>query len=136
MKKVDDKDIKVVKKKKKNENENYTDDEGDYRPLRPMGPLDQLFEKAEKGENMTNEQITQFVAEAGGIDVGPEDSIYSSSGCVSEQLNVVAITDAFANAYIPLPDRIKNIKSCINIKTTDDKCFLYCHLLNRAVSTQ
>ena len=53
-----------------------------------------------------------------------------SSGCKNEQINVVPIVNAFANAYIELPQRIKNTKSCVNIKNQDKKCFLYCHLLH------
>ena len=33
--------------------------------------------------------------------------------------------------YIELPDKLKNpMKSLINIKNNDDKCFLWCHIRN------
>ena len=59
-----------------------------------------------------------------------EDTLYTSSGCKSEQINVIPIVNAFANGYIELPTRIKNSKSCVNIKNNDEKCFLWCHLLH------
>ena len=31
-----------------------------------------------------------------------------------------------ARSYIPLPDWIQNRNATINIKNTDDKCFIYC----------
>ena len=39
------------------------------------------------------------------------------------------IVNAFANGYIELPQKIKNTKSCVNIKNKDSKCFLWSHLL-------
>ena len=30
------------------------------------------------------------------------------------------------SSYFPLPDKIKHILSCINIKNEDDQCFKYC----------
>ena len=58
------------------------------------------------------------------------DTIYVSSDCQGEQINIVPIMNAFAKSFVELPNRIKNTKSCVNIKNTDDKCFLYCHLLH------
>ena len=50
-------------------------------------------------------------------------------GIEYEKMNIVKIQNVFANGYIELPTRIIHTKSCINIKNEDDKCFLYCHLL-------
>ena len=47
-----------------------------------------------------------------------------------EKMNIVKVQNVFANGYIELPTRIIHIKSCINIKNDDDKCFLYSHLLH------
>ena len=44
------------------------------------------------------------------------DTLYISSGCRQEQINIVPIKNDFANAFIELPARIKNTKSCVNIK--------------------
>ena len=56
---------------------------------------------------------------------------YTDIGIEYEKMNIVKIQNVFANAYISLPPRIINTKSCINIKNNDDKCFLYCHLLHQ-----
>ena len=69
----------------------------------------------------------------GGCSVGDSDAIdtiYSSSSCKSEQINVAAITNVFANGYFEITSRIKNSKSCVNIKNQDNRCFLWCHLLH------
>ena len=61
-----------------------------------------------------------------------EDTIYTSSGCQSEQLNIAPISNVFANSFIETPQRIKNSKACVNIKNkNDNKCFLWCHLLHK-----
>ena len=55
---------------------------------------------------------------------------YTDMNIEYEKINVVKIQNVFASAYIELPIRIINTKSCINIKNNDNKCFLYCHLLH------
>ena len=52
------------------------------------------------------------------------------TGIDYEKLNIVKIQNVFANGFIQLLERIRNTKSCINIKNQDNKCFLYCHLLH------
>ena len=46
-------------------------------------------------------------------------------------LNVVKYNPFHGSAYTELPARVKNIKSVINIKNTDNKCFLYSILASR-----
>ena len=63
------------------------------------------------------------------------DQVIMGTDCVDsgidyEKLNIVKIQNVFANGFIELPERIKNTKSCINIKHQYNKCFLYCHLLH------
>ena len=72
------------------------------------------------------------MAEGGDAGSSIQDSVYTSSGCLQEQLNIniVPINYAIANAYIKLLDKIKNAKSCTNIKNKDERYFLFCHLLH------
>ena len=60
---------------------------------------------------MAEEQISKLV-DQGMAAYGDtiEETDDASSGCVSEQMSIVPIVNAFANAYIKLPDRIKNTK--------------------------
>ena len=66
----------------------------------------------------TSEKIQ--ISPSGFVDLGIE----------YEKMNVVKIKNVFASSFIDLPQRVLNIKSCINIKNEDNKCFLYCHLLH------
>ena len=63
------------------------------------------------------------------------DQVDLGSDCIDkgieyEKLNYVKIQNVFANGFDKLHERIKNTKSCVNIKNQDNKCFLYCHLLH------
>ena len=41
----------------------------------------------------------------GGTGSDVEDTIYVSSGCKSEQINITPITNVFANSFIELPKK-------------------------------
>ena len=44
-------------------------------------------------------------------------------------VNISACSPLVANTYIELPNELKNpMKGLINIKNTDNKCFLWCHI--------
>ena len=112
------------KKKKKSvfQSEDEDDDDDD---ARTQGKL-QLEESELKKQLAKTEGQGYYNNDGGDI----EETIYASSGCKSEQINVVPILNAFANGYIELPSKIQNSKSCVNIKNKDDRCFLWCHLLH------
>ena len=42
------------------------------------------------------------------------------------EVNIVKYNPLRAGSYIPLPKRIYNTKSCVNIKNNDNYCFLWC----------
>ena len=47
----------------------------------------------------------------------------------AEYLNIFVYSPLIGSTYIELPDKIKNpMKSLINIKNSDNKCFLWCHI--------
>ena len=44
-------------------------------------------------------------------------------------MNISAHSPLIGSTYIELPDKLKNpIKGLINIKSNDNKCFLWCHI--------
>ena len=44
-------------------------------------------------------------------------------------MNISAYSPLLSNTYIELPDDLKNpMKDLINIKSNDNKCFLWCHI--------
>ena len=46
-----------------------------------------------------------------------------------EYVNISAYSPLVGNTYIELPDELKNpMKGLINIKNSDNKCFLWCHI--------
>ena len=118
MKQIDNREIQITKnKEKKRQKTNYNDSEGEEndRPIRPIGALDNIINKIEK-EGLSEKQISELVDKgmaAYGDVIG--ETNYTSPGYISEQINIVPIVNVFANAYIRLPDKISNIKSCINI---------------------
>ena len=47
----------------------------------------------------------------------------------AEYVNISAHSPLIGSTYIELPDKLKNpIKGLINIKSNDNKCFLWCHI--------
>jgi hypothetical protein len=46
------------------------------------------------------------------------------------QINIYKWTQLKGSSYIDLPDIIKNKKACLNVKNTDQKCFLYSVILH------
>ena len=60
--------------------------------------------------------------------------INEESGCIIESVeaqyvNISIYSPLIGSTYIELPDNLKNpIKSLINIKNNDNKCFLWCHI--------
>ena len=116
------------KKKKKSvfqsEDEDENDDDGHTRGNLQLEESE-LIKKFAKTEGMG-----YYANDSGSYGSSIEDTIYTTSGCKSEQINVVPITNVFANGYIELPSGIKNSKSCVNIKNQDDRCFIWCHLLH------
>ena len=113
----------MKKKKKKKLSVFQSEDEEDDEDTQDK------IEESDLIKNLAETEGQGYYADEG--DIGDiEVTIYSSSGCQSEQINIVPITNVFANGYIELPEKIKNTKSCVNIKNQDDKCFLWCHLLH------
>ena len=48
---------------------------------------------------------------------------------IINQINISAYAPLFGSTYIELPDELKNsMKGLINIKNSDNKCFLLCHV--------
>ena len=46
-----------------------------------------------------------------------------------EYMNIFAYSPLMGSTYIELPDKLKNsMKGLINIKSNDNKCFLWCHV--------
>ena len=60
--------------------------------------------------------------------------IFEGSGWIVESIdgeyvNISAYSPLVGSAYIELPDELKNsMKGLINIKNSDNKCFLWCHI--------
>ena len=60
--------------------------------------------------------------------------INEGSGWIVESIdggyvNISAYSSLVGSTYIELPDELKNLmKSLINIKNSDNKCFLWCHV--------
>ena len=115
-----------VSKKKKNVFDSGDEDDDDGRTWGKLQLEESELKKNLKSELAKTEGEGYY--DDGGGDI--EETIYTSSGCKCEQLNVLPITNAFGNSYIELPIRIKNSKSCVNIKNQDNRCFLWCHLLH------
>ena len=60
-----------------------------------------------------------------------EGSGWAVIGLLNHDLHVNKYDPLVARSYIPLPSEIQNKKATINIKNSDDKCFIYC--LGRAL---
>ena len=54
--------------------------------------------------------------------------INEGSGWIVESMNISADSPLVGSTYIELPDELKNsMKGLINMKSSDNKCFLWCH---------
>ena len=110
-----------VSMKKKKKSVFQSEDEEDYNDGGTRGNI----EESDLIKKLAETEGQGYYADEPDIEV----TIYTSSGCQSEQINIVPISNVFANGFIELPQKIKNTKSCVNIKNKDDRCFLWCHLL-------
>ena len=60
--------------------------------------------------------------------------VNEGSGWISESIqagyvNISIYSPLIGSTYIELPDKLKNpMKGLINIKSNDNKCFLWCHI--------
>ena len=75
------------------------------------------------------------------LDKSFQEILYRIDNCINEgsdwivesiygkYVNISAYSTLVVNTYIELPNELKNpMKGLINIKNTDNKCFLWCHI--------
>ena len=58
-----------------------------------------------------------------------EGSSWIIESMEAQYMNISIYRPLIGSTYIELPDKLKNpMKSLINIKNSDNKCFLWCHI--------
>ena len=75
------------------------------------------------------------------LDKSLQEILYRIDNCINEgsgwiiesiqaqYVNISIYSPLIGSTYIELPDKLKNpMKSLINIKNNDNKCFLWCHI--------
>ena len=136
IKKVDTKNFNNKQSKEKKKKNVYDSDPEDDDDEGGGGlQLDKSYFKLDDVRTLDEIVITGEIAEyAGDVPSDIPDTIYVSSGCQNEQINVMPMQTVFANGYIDLPPKIIHTQSCVNIKNEDDRCVIYCHLLHERYS--
>ena len=81
---------------------------------------DDIIESLDKAAEEINNKIAFWLSEGSGWTIVEIRSHY---------VNIVKYLPLRGNSYIPLPEELRNSMSgLINLKNTDDKCFLWCHV--------
>ena len=72
--------------------------------------------------NYINNLIVEFEKE---LDEARNGTGFTFDGIEKLSIKTAKSKAIIGGSYIPLPDFVKNIQACINIKNTDEKCFLW-----------